>query len=386
MNSFLEQIGLSTDLVVKFLITIAIIIWVFLIAKIISNLVWKLIWKAKFIKKAFKIVDVKLEMEEVWNVIWKVLYYVLLLVGVVGWLAYAGIIEQSAVNGLVNDYLMNFLNAGLLSLVAWFLAVLVKAAITRWAKSIKLDKKLNTENSETSLSQTAGIVWYWAVILFFITPILEKLGQDQLVAPIKDIINNITWFIPNLLWAVIIFGISYFVAKIIKQITISILSGLWFDKILKNIGLKNIESKTSPSKIVWTIVFTYILLLAGAEAANTIGFSQISDIVNNIIIFATNILVWVIILAIGMYIANLVSDIIKSTSTSKVLPITAKTAIIILTWFMGLKQMGIGWEIIDQAFTLILWAFAVAFALSVWLGSKEIAGEEVKIIIEKLKK
>jgi len=81
------------------------------------------------------------------------------------------------------------------------------------------------------------------------------------------------------------------VAKIIKQIIISILSGLGFDRILNNIGLKNIESKTSPSKIVGTIVFAYIILLAGAEAANTIGFAQISDIVNNIIVFATNILV-----------------------------------------------------------------------------------------------
>jgi len=101
----------------------------------------------------------------------------------------------------------------------------------------------------------------------------------------------------------------------------------------------------------------------------------VSEIVNNIIIFATNILVWVVILGIGMYIANLVADMIKSTSSSKVLPIIAKTAIIVLTGFMWLKQMWIGWEIIDQAFTLIIWAMAVAFALSVGLGSKEVAGQ-----------
>ncbi|MDQ7009267.1 MAG: hypothetical protein Q9M94_03170 [Candidatus Gracilibacteria bacterium] len=137
---------------------------------------------------------------------------------------------------------------------------------------------------------------------------------------------------------------------------------------------------------VGTIVFAYIILLAGAEASNTIGFAQISDIVNNIIIFATNILVGVVIFGIGMYIANLVSDMIKSTSTSKILPMVAKTAIIVLTGFMGLKQMGIGGDIIDQAFTLILGAMAVAFALAVGLGAKEVAGEEVKRIIENMKK
>lgn len=477
MNKFLEEIGLSSDLVMKVLISIAIIVGVFIIAKIVSSLVGKLIWKAKFIKKAFKIIDVKLDMEEVGKYSSKVLYYVLLLVGIVGGLAFAGVIEQTAVNGLVNNYLMNFVNAGLLALVAWFLAVLAKAAITKWAKSINLDNKLNNDSSEVSLSETAGVVGYWAIILFFITPILEKLGQEELVAPIKNIINNITDYIPNIIAAALIFVIWYFIAKIIRQITVSVLtsigadkatkkigledfsisklagtlayiviilpvsiqaleklnievisgpatqmletivnaipllltatiiiavsyfiwkfisklvsdllSGIGFDKVLGLIGLKNVDSKTTPSKVVGTIVFSYILLLASVEAANSIGFEGISAIVENILAFATNILVWVVILAIGMYIANLVSDMIKSASSSKALPMIAKTAIIVLTGFMWLKQMWIGWDIIDQAFTLILGAMAVAFALSVGLGSKEVAWQEVKRIIENLKK
>ena len=48
--------------------------------------------------------------------------------------------------------------------------------------------------------------------------------------------------------------------------------------------------------------------------------------------------------------------------------------------------MGLGGDIINQAFTLLLWAVAVAFALSVWLGSKEVAWEEVKKFIENMRK
>ena len=386
MNEFLWKIGLSTDLIIKILIAIAIIVWVFLVAKILANFIWRLISKAKFVKKAFRVVDVELDMKYLGKIVSKILYYILLLVGVVWALSYAWIVEQSAITSLIDNYLMNFINAWLLALVAWFLAVLAKAAVSKWAKSINLDKKLNNENSEVSLAETSWVVSYWLVIFFFITPILEKLGQDELVAPIKNIINNITDFIPQLLWAILIFAISYFVAKIIRQITTNVLSGLGFDKVLAHIGLKNIESKTSPSKIVWAIVFTYIVLLAWVEAANTIWLNQISEIVNNIIVFATNILIWVVILAIGMYIANLVADMIKTASSSKILPMIAKVAIIVLTGFMGLKQMWIGWDIIDQAFTLILGSIAVAFALAVGLGSKEVAWEEVKKIIENMKK
>ena len=386
INSLLNEVGLSTDLVMKVLIGITIIVWVFLVAKIISSLIWKLIWKAKFIKKAFKLVDVELDIKYIGKIIWKILYYVLLLIGVVAGLAYAWFVEKTAVNWLINDYLMNFINAGILAIVAWFIAVIARSFITKWAKSIELDKKLKSENTEVSLSETSGTVAYWAVILFFISPILEKLGQKELVAPIKSIIDNILGFIPNLLAAAIIFAVSYFVAKIIREIITNILSGVGFDKILNNIGLKNIESKTNPSKIVGTIVFSYIVLLAWVEAANSIGLTQIGEIVNNIIAFSTNVLIWIVILGIGIYIANLVADIIKSTSSSKILPIIAKTAIIVLVGFMGLKQMNIGWAIIDQAFSLILGAMAVAFALAVGLGSKEVAGEEVKKIIENMKK
>jgi len=218
MNDFLEKIGLSTDLIIKVLITITIIVWVIILAKIISSLVGKLVWKAKFIKKAFKHIDVKLDMEEVWGVVSKILFYVLLLVGIVWGLSYAGILNQNSVNSLVNNYLMNFINAAVLALIAWFLAVLAKAWITKGSKAINLNKKLNSEESDVELSETFWTVVYWAIIIFFLPQILAKLNQKELLKPITNIIDNITGFIPNLIWAVLIFAISYFVAKIIKQI------------------------------------------------------------------------------------------------------------------------------------------------------------------------
>jgi hypothetical protein len=74
-----------------------------------------------------------------------------------------------------------------------------------------------------------------------------------------------------------------------------------------------------------------------------------------------------------MYLGNLASNAIKSATNSKILPMVAKVAIIILTTFMALQQMQIGGEIVNQAFTLLLGAVAVAFALAVGLGSKEVA-------------
>jgi hypothetical protein len=118
----------------------------------------------------------------------------------------------------------------------------------------------------------------------------------------------------------------------------------------------------------------------------TIWFTSLATIISNFISFATNILVGVFILGAWLYIANFIESIVKSSSDSKTLALAVKVIVIVLTSFMGLQQMGIGWDIINQAFTLSMWAIAVAFALAVWLGSKDIAWKEIEELLKKLKK
>jgi len=60
LNNFINS-GDIANIAIKVVITIAIIILVFIVAKIIANIVGKLISKASFIKKAFELIEVKLE-------------------------------------------------------------------------------------------------------------------------------------------------------------------------------------------------------------------------------------------------------------------------------------------------------------------------------------
>ena len=63
---------------------------------------------------------------------------------------------------------------------------------------------------------------------------------------------------------------------------------------------------------------------------------------------------------------------------SGILALIARIAILVLTSAMALRQMGLANEIINMAFGLIVGTLAVAVALAVGIGGREIAAEEIK--------
>ncbi|MCD5380594.1 mechanosensitive ion channel, partial [Candidatus Gracilibacteria bacterium] len=413
---------------------IIILIVGYLAAKLISSLVKKGLGKAKFITKILSSIGVDVKGKTLSGVVSKIIFVVIMLFVVVQALGQLGLDEiKEPIQAFINHGLMDVLKALGLAAIAWLIATFSKLLVIKGGKAANLDKKLGEDvATETSITETLGNVLYWFIILFFIPSILGALGQQELLEPITNIINDITGYIPNIIaagvifvigWfiaktlrkittgllssmgadkasekiglkdfavsklagtvvyvivlvpiliqaldklaietisgpakqmlntmmsalpgifaAVVIIGISYAIGKFISKLVSELLSGMGFDKVLGLVGL-NSKSKTSPSSMVGTLVFVYILLLAVIEAANQIGFGGISEIVNQFMGFATNVLVGVVIFGIGMFLANLAANAIKTTSDSKILPKIAKGAIIILTAFMGLQQMGLG--------------------------------------------
>jgi len=93
------------------------------------------------------------------------------------------------------------------------------------------------------------------------------------------------------------------------------------------------------------------------------------------------------IVAIGLFLANLVSKAILATATvqAKLLALSARLAIIFLAGAMALRQMGLANEIINLAFGLLFGAIAVAVAIALGLGGREIAARELEEWIKSIK-
>jgi hypothetical protein len=106
----------------------------------------------------------------------------------------------------------------------------------------------------------------------------------------------------------------------------------------------------------------------------------VADIVTAFTEFAGNVLVGVMILAVGFYFANVAAGAIKSSGSTNAafLSLAARGAIMVLAGAMALRQAGLAEDIINLAFGLLLGAVAVATAIAFGIGGRDIAARKLE--------
>ncbi|NIW24979.1 MAG: hypothetical protein GWN29_10685, partial [Gammaproteobacteria bacterium] len=95
------------------------------------------------------------------------------------------------------------------------------------------------------------------------------------------------------------------------------------------------------------IVLVAVMLFATIEAFSMLGFDNVAEIVATFTVFAANVLLGVIIMAVGFYFANLAGGAIKASGTTNasILATGARAAILVLAGAMALRQAGLAEDI-----------------------------------------
>ena len=119
------------------------------------------------------------------------------------------------------------------------------------------------------------------------------------------------------------------------------------------------------------------MLFATMEALGLIGFQSFAVLVSDFLVFASRIVLGVVVIGLGVFIGKVVADVVKSANPpqSRILANIARTAVIVLAFAMGLEQMGVGGEIISLAFGLTLGAVAIAAAIAFGIGGRDVAAD-----------
>jgi len=300
----------------------------------------------------------------------------------------------SPVQNLVNillSYLPNLFAAALVVCIGWVIARLVKNLVTLFFKSMKVDdlgKKagFTAEENTKSLSELLGMIVYVLILIPVVISGLNILGIQSIAKPATDMLSIIFNFIPSLFSAFIILAFAYFIGKLVSDLVISILAKFNINRVLPLIGVKN--AKINLPQIVGKLILIAIVLFAALESADVIGFSKLSALIQQFIIFATNILIGAVIIGFGLYIADLVAGVVRKSEmkNADVLALICKAGLLVLAVTMGLSQMGLATTIINYAFVLIVGAVAVAFAVAFGIGGRDIAAKKLDEMNEKLNK
>jgi hypothetical protein len=323
------------------------------------------------------------------------LIFLLALPAVLSALELEGLLQP--VQGMINQilgFLPNIFAAALILAVGWFIARIVQQIVTNLLAAIGTDRLservgLTPVLGKQQLSGLLGLVVYVLVLIPVLIAALNALALEAITQPASNMLNAILEAIPAIFAAILLVVIAYVVGRVVAGLITNLLTGVGFNAILSRLGLgkEPVEGERTPSEIVSYLVLVAIMLFAAIEASRLLGFVLLADLMAQFTAFAGQVILGLIILAIGLYLANLAARTVQASGVAQagMLALAARISILVLAGAMALRQMGLANEIINLAFGLLLGAIAVAVALAFGLGGREAAARQLEEWLQSVK-
>jgi hypothetical protein len=323
-----------------------------------------------------------------------VLYWLVILLflpAVLGAFGMAGLLEP--VEGMVEGFLAmlpNVLAAAAIGLVGWFVARILRDLVTNLLSAAGADRLGERAGlrGTTTLSGLLGLIVYIFVFVPALVAALNALKVEAISAPATEMLGTFMGALPNLFGAALILAVAWFVSSFIANLVSNLLGGMGFDQLPEKLGLgQAFRAQTTPSQLIGKLVVFFVMLFAVVEAANRLGFGQVSDLVGTMIAFGGQVLLGIAIIAVGVWISNVAHSAMTRVSGESGAPAAglARFAILGIVIAMGLRAMGLADDIVNLAFGLTLGAVAVAVALSFGLGGREAAGRQMEHWLSRLR-
>jgi hypothetical protein len=386
-NAMLEQIALAAP---QLLGAVLILFVAWLVATIAKFAIQRTMRMTKFDERLASQTEIEEPAVSVSDslangVFWFV--FLLFLPAVLDSLGMQGLVEP--VTGVVDSILgaiPNIFAAAISLLVGWLIARIVRQIVVNLLAATNIDNfgeriGVSGESQTQPLSKIIGSVIYILILIPAIITALNALGVEAISAPAISMLTAVMNGIPMFFGAAIVLLVAYFAGKLVAGLVSNLLTGIGFDKVTKILGLRVATDKTkyTLSEVVGYIVLAAVLLLAGIEAAAMLGFGFLAEILAIFTAFGGQVLLALLIFAVGLYLANLTRDVILAAGGKNAgfMAGLARIAILILVAAMGLQQVGVAGEIVNIAFGVLLGAIGVAAALAFGLGSREAASRIV---------
>ena len=335
------------------------------------------------------------EMKPISHSIGDVIYWLIILLflpAILGTLQMEGILIP--VQGMVDKILAmlpNIFAAGLIGLVGWFVASILRDLVQNLLSVVGFDALGEKAGltGKVSLSQLTGLLVFIFVFVPALVAALNTLQIESVSAPATEMLGAFMSAIPDIFAAVIILSIAVVLARFISGLVSSMLDGLGANALPEKFGMTAVaEGNFKLANFVGRVISVLIILFASVEAANQLGFTQVSEIASTLIEFAGEVLLGGTILIAGFWLAGIAHTAVIRVSGDTAAPLAGilRAAILGLVLAMGLRAMGIADDIVNLAFGLVLGAVAVAFALSFGLGGREAAGKQMEFWLANLRK
>ncbi len=209
---------------------------------------------------------------------------------------------------------------------------------------------------------------------------------------IEEFLKSFFLFFPQIVLALFVFIVGWFIAIAAGKVFSGILYRLKFNDFFKDEkwekALQKAEMRLNPSEFLGNVVKWVIFILVIWMTVGILELNQFADFMKDIVDYLPNViiatLIFVVAVMIGDFLAKLVVTATEKSEFpySKAVGAMVKVAIWVFAIFAILVQLNVATELLLATFYGIIGFFVIAGGLSFGLGGKDAAAR----LIDKIKK
>jgi hypothetical protein len=224
----------------------------------------------------------------------------------------------------VFQYAPRLLGAGVLLLLAWIMARLLRFLVSRVLRAAKVDERLGDkvglEEERIPLTQTLANGVYWLVFLMILPAVLNILALEGLLGPVQGMINKALEFLPNIFAAGLILVIGWFVARVVQRIVTNVLVAIGADRLSERLGLVRGLGERRLSGLLGLVIYVLILIPVLIAALDALALDAITrpaaEMLDIILTAIPAIFAACLVLTIGYVVGRVVSGLLVSLLAS----------------------------------------------------------------------
>ena len=196
----------------------------------------------------------------------------------------------------------------------------------------------------------------------------------------REIFVRLGDFVPRLFGAVVIFGVGWLVAWLLQRLIDPVLRGV-LDPVWETTKLEELRKKArirlDVTALLARLVFWVIFAVGFLASLEVLGLSKVVDLFNQVLAYVPNVAGALVILVVGLLLANFLRDTVKAAVTASELPHAQLLgsitywAVVVFVVIGSLVQLGIARELLLILFQGLVAALAIAFGLAFGFGGQE---------------
>lgn len=259
-------------------------------------------------------------------------------------------------------------------------SLLSAAPIDHAAKRVEIGDLIKGKE----IARAAGLIAYVFILIPTFIIGLEALAIESISQPLTSMLQTMLNAIPSLIAAVLVIFVFTLFARAMRSLIISVLTGIGFDNFWRQLGIaiehKEIDETAAPTKasmitptvVVANIAMAAMLIVGAITAAQQLNIEPVSTALSQILSVGGQILLGSIVILAGIPISRFVANTLKRAgdARSELVGTAVQWGIMVLVTAIGIREMGLGEDIIYAGFVLILGSASVAAALAFGIGGR----------------